>query len=336
MTQVIGSPVVPDDAYLGALWSLLKRRRRMLVITPAIFMVIAFAWALLKPRSYTSLASFLPQKSDLSRSGLGALASQLGVNLSLDQTGQSPAFYAALLQTPELLGAVVDGQYQLAGGPDSVSLAQALRVTGRNPALVREFTIRRLRDIVDIRVDQSTDIVRLFVTTRSAALSQQVATRLLDEVNRFNVERRRTRASAERQFADDRRRQAQEEMKESEARLQRFLEGNRNYTNAPALVAENERLRREVSLRQQVYTTLTQAYEQARIDEVRNTPVITVVEHPQAPVRPDSRRAVNWLAVSLVLGVLCGLAAAIVLDTRGSHFVWGSIPRSGGAVPGRE
>jgi uncharacterized protein involved in exopolysaccharide biosynthesis len=81
-----------------------------------------------------------------------------------------------------------------------------------------------------------------------------------------------------------------------------------------------------------MYTTLTQAYEQARIDEVRNTPVITVVEPPESPVRPDSRRLVSWLAVSLVVGVLAALAAALFADLRAGRGWRNPLGRRAGAA----
>src|SRR5262249_435769 len=64
---------------------------------------------------------------------------------------------------------------------------------------------------------------------------------------------------------------------------------------------------REVSMRQAVYTTLVQSYEAARIDEVRNTPVITVMEPPDVPAKADPRLA---LLKSLLAGIVgLGLGA---------------------------
>jgi len=63
-------------------------------------------------------------------------------------------------------------------------------------------------------------------------------------------------------------------------------------------------------MRQQVYTSLVQSYEQARIDEVRNAPVITVVEEAEEPVRPDSRRLPLKAALGVVLGGMLGAFVA--------------------------
>ena len=62
-------------------------------------------------------------------------------------------------------------------------------------------------------------------------------------------------------------------------------------------------------MRQQVYTSVAQAHEQARMDEVRDTPVLTVIEQPDVAARPDPRGLIKWTAIGLVLGL--GLAVAL-------------------------
>ena len=64
-------------------------------------------------------------------------------------------------------------------------------------------------------------------------------------------------------------------------------------------------------MRQEVVTSLTQSYEQARIEEVRNTPVITVLEPPELPVIPDQRGLLRSAILGLLLGGLVGVLAAL-------------------------
>jgi hypothetical protein len=75
---------------------------------------------------------------------------------------------------------------------------------------------------------------------------------------------------------------------------------------------QDERLAADISLQRQLFTTLSQAYEQAKIDEVRDTPVITVVELPEVPVRPDSRGVLLRALGGLFAGMLVGMALATV------------------------
>jgi uncharacterized protein involved in exopolysaccharide biosynthesis len=67
-------------------------------------------------------------------------------------------------------------------------------------------------------------------------------------------------------------------------------------------------------MRQSLVTAMAQAFEQARIDEVRNTPVITVIDQPAPPALPDSRGRVLILALGLTLGVVTGVGVALVRE----------------------
>ena len=157
------------------------------------------------------------------------------------------------------------------------------------PALKREAAIRRLGDDVQATTVQKTGVIDVAVTTRNPALSLQVSTRLIELLNQFNLESRQTQAGAERRFTEQRLGEVKGDLRAAEDQLQHFLQRNREYRNAPELNFQQERLQRQVQLQQQLYTTLSQSFEQAKIEEVRDTPVITVVEPPEAPVRPDPR-----------------------------------------------
>jgi uncharacterized protein involved in exopolysaccharide biosynthesis len=72
---------------------------------------------------------------------------------------------------------------------------------------------------------------------------------------------------------------------------------------------EANRLQRRVDLRQQVYSSLAQSYENARIEEVRNTPVTTVITRPEGSALPVKGN----LVLDLFLGLLLGSAVALVI-----------------------
>jgi uncharacterized protein involved in exopolysaccharide biosynthesis len=58
---------------------------------------------------------------------------------------------------------------------------------------------------------------------------------------------------------------------------------------------------------------LAQNFEQARIDEVRDIPVITIVEAPEPPALPDSRMLLLRGLLALVAGALLGALLAFFL-----------------------
>jgi uncharacterized protein involved in exopolysaccharide biosynthesis len=277
--------------------------------------LLVSAWVLLKDRTYTASASFVPQTRSQT-SNLAGLASQIGLRVPTADAGDSPDFYAELLRTREVLQPVIVEPYSIeqGSGNRSVALAQILDVTGDTDAEREYETLRELRRRLGTNVNQRTGVISFSITAPSAPLAYEIATRLINELNRFNLERRRSQASAEREFTQARLGEARVALRRAEDELQRFLQQHRAFSNSPELLFQRERLDREIMFRQQVYMMLAESFEQARIEEVRETPVITFLERPRLPVRPDSRGVLNKALLALVAGGLLGIGIAFLRE----------------------
>jgi uncharacterized protein involved in exopolysaccharide biosynthesis len=300
------------EVSLLALANVLLRYRGLVIGTAVALTLVVAVATLLVPRTFTTHATLTPQ-SRRSTTTLTGLASQFGLALPLADGGQSPAFYADLLTSHHILGAVVDTKFEFPTdtGAAHGTLIDIYESQGATPALKREAAIRRLGNDVQATTVQKTGVIDLAVTTRNPALSLQVSTRLIELLNQFNLESRQTQAGAERRFTEQRLGEVKGDLRAAEDQLQHFLQRNREYRNAPELNFQQERLQRQVQLQQQLYTTLSQSFEQAKIEEVRDTPVITVVEPPEAPVRPDPRGLVRNAFLTIILGTALGMALAI-------------------------
>lgn len=271
---------------------------------------------MLRQCTYTATASFMPQVSEISSSQLSGVAAQFGIALPGRESNQSPAFYAQLLKSRELLRQIVEARYRFSDGTDTLSgtLTDLYHIKGATEDWRRDAALRRARRMIEASPDLRTGVVTVTVTARWPALAEEMARRVLTLVNQFNLERRQSQATAERRFVEARRTELEAELRQAETKLQAFLQGNREFRNSPQLTFEHDRLARDVLMRQQVYTSLAQAYEKARIDEVRNTPVITVIEEPDRPVRPDARGTLTAGLVGFALGGLLGIVAAFARE----------------------
>ena len=284
------------------------RGRQILAWGVLLGMLLSLSVVLLTRRMYTSTASFTPQ-TRRAASNLSGLAASIGFALPTDQGTQSPAFYADLIQTRDILGHLVDSSYVISDGGKrhSITLPEVYRVREKNAAARRDATIRALTEHLNSTAIQKTGLVRFSITSPDPDLSQQLARHLLNEVEYFNLQTRRSQAVAERVFTEQRLAEASAELRAAEDALQSFLSNNRVY-DAPQLAFQRERLRRQVDLRQQVTSTLQESYEQARLEEVRDTPLITLVETPNEPSRPDSRGGLAKLLLGVIGGLLVSLA----------------------------
>ena len=309
----------------------LLRRWRLVAGLPLLAAILTAIVVLLLPPRYTATVTFVPEQRTPTRAGgaggaagggLVGLAGQLGIPLGMDPT-QSPRFYAEVLTSRELLARVLltkfpDPRRPAAG--DSVPLLAILRVWGgiwgaKSAADSLDRGVRKLRRRVSARVDIQTFLVYLSVTTRYPDLSAAVATRFIEYLNEFNATKRESQARARRQFVEQRIVDGERELHAAEDDLRRFHERNRAWQESPELSAEEGRVHMQVNILQEVYLTLRRDYEQARIEEVNDTPVITVVD----PAVPPQRQS-YWRAVLVLLAFVFGGLIAVLGAWSGVRF----------------
>jgi uncharacterized protein involved in exopolysaccharide biosynthesis len=305
----------PEDISLLSAVNAILRRRWLVLGTAVALASLIVVIGLVRPRTYTAQALFMPQSRKAATS-LSGLASQFGLSLPTDDGGESPQFYVDLLRSRDILRATVNTRYEFATdtGPWRATLVDFYDPDARTPELRREEALRRLRDDVSTSISQKTGVVTMAVALSNAALSEQVASRMIRLVNEFNLQRRRSHAAEERRFADQRLAEVTRDLRAAEHRLEAFLQSNREYAGAPSLRFEQERLAADVSLQRELFLTLSQAREQAKMDEVRDTPVITVIESPEAPVRPDPRGLLGKAILGFIGGAVLGILLAFARE----------------------
>ena len=311
------APAGASDVSLLRIVNIALRHRALVLLTAAAVVAAVAVATRLAPRTYSATAQFMPQ-SRRGGSNLSGLAAQFGVTLPGGEGGESGQFYAGLIGSRDVVRQVAAGVYE-GGGIDGqprrrAPLSDWLEVRTPDARLRQTATEAQLRTLVSARVAAGTPVVSLRVRTSDPAVAQQIADRMLAALDEFNRGRRQSQAAAEREFTGRRLDQARAELRDAETRLQRFLDANRGFGEASALRVEQDRLSREVALRQQLYGAIAQSYEQARIEEVRDTPVLTVIERTDVPVHPDPQYLPIKLAVGGVLGLFLGLLFAVARD----------------------
>ena len=306
-------PYPPEDEIsLLELVNVLLRRRRVVFGLPLAAAFLTAAISLVLPPTYTASTAFVPESRSQGRvpAGLAGLAGQFGVSLG-GEASQSPQFYAEVVKSRELADRVLLTRFPDPRGEhnpaDSATLLQILRVDGDDLANSLHDGRKALADRVSVRVDNQTNIVTLSVDSRYPALAAEVANRFVLYLNEFNAQTRQSQARERRRFVEDQVTDAERDLRAAEEDLKTFYERNRSWQQSPQLVFEEGRLRRQVEIRQEVYLTLKREYETAKIEEVNDTPVITVVD-PAVPPQERSKPKRKLLVVlAFVLSGMVGV-----------------------------
>lgn len=294
--------------------TMLMRHRRLITAFALVSAVVAGSLSLLSTRQYVASATFQPVAPKSTQSILSQLGPQIGLALG-GGSANSPDYYANLLQSKELLRGVAQSTYQLAGPPAFTGdLFKYFQVDDPDQSRRMLLGIRAVSKTLSVRTDRTTGLVSLDISTESAELSAAVAARFLELVNESNLKRQQSQAHAERGFFEERLEAQRRELGAAEESLAAFQTRNRTYENSPELRAQFGRLERQVSLQQQMFLSLSQYYELAKVDELRDTPAIAIIQHPEGFVEPKARGTVLKAALALILGAGLGGFLAFLLE----------------------
>ncbi len=310
-----------DDGFLSpfALGNTLLRNRWRIFRWMVIGGAVSVLPVLFKKTSYTSTASFVPEGGqDVGSSGLAGIAGRFGIQLGSVTPGQSPQFYAQLLGSRAILAPVTADTVtitEINGRPRI--LLDILDVKGSSPPNRTAKGVAELGRLIGMSISDRTGIMTISVTTKWPSLSRAITQRLLTRLNDFNLHTRQRQAGEERRFTEDRLTQAKVALRQAEDRLLGFVQRNRSFQTSSELSVERDHLQRDVQLQQTVVNALAQSYEEVRMREVRDTPVITVIEEPSMPTEPNPRGRVKRGLLGIFLGGLFGVLVVLVGDALG-------------------
>jgi uncharacterized protein involved in exopolysaccharide biosynthesis len=307
-------PARPRDLSASQLLFLIWRRRFQFIAVILLGVLIGGGVSLLLPKKYESRASFIGVggRSLVLPAGpgaLGALAGQLGIGSfgGTDAASLSPFFYADLVTADTILRQLARVRVPVSGDTNAAAypLLGLLAVRGRSHADSIYRAVRRLHRMIVVDLDARTGVIEVTFTAPSPYLAAAAADSLLTLVNGFLGRDVRTRAGAQRRFLQDRVADAERQLGLAQDRLRAFLESNRDYRNSPALQFREAELQRDLDLKRDLYLSVARSLEEARINEVRDTPLLSVIDRPSVPPRPSSPKPlVNAVLLGLFMPVL--------------------------------
>ncbi len=300
-------------------------RRRWLIISLTLLCFVIFAGINYTPQKwYSASASFSPKKSNAS-SAASSLLARFGLG---GASSAADPYLVELVKSRPVLGGVVESKFSFRTdtGVIAGTLAEIYGIRNRPRDVTRNLGIGNLGWKVK-SVPQGPYLIKVTVETPYAELSPLVATRIIEELNRVNMESRREAASKDREFIEEQLVEAGMRLRHAEDELQMFEERNRAFLTSSFLSFQRDRLKRQMTMRQDLYTSLAKALDKARIAEVQQNPVLSIVERPEAPLGPDRPK---WIEKA-VLGAFFGFFLGITLSFFHSYFVDESHPFSAGA-----
>ncbi len=293
-------------------------------------LLLGVAATFIVPPVYRTNASFVANSSSSSKlqgatsgsSALGGILQEIGGSVGGDPS-ESPNFYVELLKSRELLTRLLDSKFpnpRTENPRDSATLLEILKIKKPDRQAQLEIAVKNLTKAIGPGLDPKTNLVWFSVQAQWPELAAQMANRLIDLVSNFNRETRVSRAKSKRAFLQMRHDSAQTALRDAEERQRVFYEQNRGLIVAPGLKFEEQRIRRDVDLASDLYINLDRQLEVARIDEINDAALITVIDSAVVPRKAQWPRYGVMGFTAILLGTIVGLmfagSAAVMADWR--------------------
>src|SRR5688572_9111259 len=287
------------------------------MLTAVFAVILGFLSTLVIPPVYRSRASFVANTSSGSKtvaagganSPISGLLSEFGGSLGGDPS-ESPNFYLQLLSTRELLTRLLESRFpdpRTDIATDSARLIEIIKLKSSEPQRRMELGVKAMQRAIKGGMDPKTNLVWFSTDAQWPELGSQISNRLMALVSDFNRETRVSRAKSKRIFLERRLDSAGLQLRSDEERLRLFYETNRGLLNAPSLKFAEQRLVREVDVSSELFLRLQGQLEVARVDEINDAAIITVIDTAVAARKAQWPRYGAVLTTSLLIGLFAGL-----------------------------
>jgi hypothetical protein len=300
-----------EMGFLDLIPVILKRWKLMIAVV-GVAVAGAVVLSLLMPNTYRSAASILPtgevdQLSDLrSLVGIGTPATAKLQNSSM--------LFSVILQSNAIRDAVTARTYTVSVGGvvKSIKLAEYFNVD--NPD--------RLRDAVggmtSIAMDKKNGVIAVEAETEIPQLSQAVLQAYMEELEAFNLLKRRSQAYENAEYVSRQMLIKEAALRIAEDSLEEFRKVNAGWITSDnaELMKIVARMQRVVDVLTQGYLYLRQQYDIALFEAEKDVPIVRTLDSPSLPtVKSGPKR----LFIVLSTGAAAFFAAILwilILDVR--------------------
>ncbi|MBN1396867.1 MAG: hypothetical protein JXA06_02440 [Bacteroidetes bacterium] len=297
--------------YLSILW----RSRRVIVIATASITILAAVISFILPESFKSTAILLPDTDKSKLASLGSisnLASLAGLNIGGEVA--TAKLYPTIIKSESVLRNVIYSKYRTNEYEDSVDLIRYWKIKENTPERDYEVAQKALREKLSISMDAKTSVLTMSIETEEPRLSADILNNIICEADDFIRTKRNTNALEQRKWIEARLEEVKADLAKSENNLKIFREKNRVVSGSPQLLLNQERLIREVEINSAMYIELKKQYELARIEEIRTTPIINVLDYGRAAAKKEHPKKAVIIFVSIMLALFLSGSYCIVIQ----------------------
>jgi len=320
-SQIIPSPFYEEDTIsLSDVLLTMAEQLKVIVLTTFISVFLTFTYVqFIQTPQYVSRATvLLPSISGGNNlGGLAGLASRFGVNVPTGAQADlsSPSLFPELLRSRTFAEQILDKEFYTKKFDKNLSLLAILTHGDEPPEVGKDTLVTQalgsLETMLGFDQDPSSTFSVIKVTTSEPVFAKELAEVVLAELEALNRFYKNQTVNEKTSFISNRIYSVENDLESSEIRLKEFDERNRQISS-PALQLEQERLVRDLEIQKEIYLTLKQQLELAKIEEVQQASIVQILDKPQIALGPSNKNLKLSVLLAGVLGVSLGILLGFV------------------------
>ena len=321
--------------------------RRMIIKYIILFAAIGLIIGFSIPNEYTCVVKMAPETSKTSITGdVSDLAAIAGINVGTsNDDGLNISLYPDVVQSMPFLAGLMNMKLQVHENNPEINLYSYLTNNIKYPwwnyivmgplrllekmgkdgksdddlnmgtyKLTRkqDRIFKNLRNRISISIDKKTGVITSGVKLQHPLTTALVADTLVSNLEKFIINYRTTKSIQDYNFAVRMFDEARTKYYNTQKNYARFIDEHKNVILESVLI-EQERLENEQNLAYNVYSTLAQQVEKARVKVQEQTPSITVIEPARVPAKKSNMSKLSLLMLFSILGAITGVIRIMYL-----------------------
>ncbi|MAJ44018.1 MAG: hypothetical protein CMF96_04620 [Candidatus Marinimicrobia bacterium] len=156
-------------------------------------------------------------------------------------------------------------------------------------------------------VENETGLIKIKILMEEPKLASDVVNFIANEIKLHVSSDLFLESLDHRKFIENRMNNSKTDLSDSEIKLTYFRKNNPIVLDTPEIQLQRGRLIRDVEVNQQVYITLRQQYELAKIEELKSTPVIKILDKGIAPAQKAKPKRTKIVILSFLISIIISL-----------------------------
>jgi uncharacterized protein involved in exopolysaccharide biosynthesis len=291
--------------------NVLLKRRWLIVLGAFLSTVLAGVISLSTPPKYSARARFIPSKNPEMTARMGTL---VGTG-SIETFGENVTseYYAEILKSTSFLERIVEKKFFSRERGEEIDLIALFEITANSDTEKSLLGIDKIAKEMGVSTDRTTKIVSISFTTKEPELSAAIVNAFLDELIQYNQDIINSKAKLNREFVEAQLKDALKLLKDAETALADFTARNKKIAT-PDLQLDQDRMKRNLKVQEEVYITLSKQLELAKIEEQEQSPMIEILDRATPPVRKSSPKIKRNVILAGFVSLILFIGLAFIIE----------------------